>query len=249
MPDQWQRTLGNYSESSEIHSIHPQILRITQNSHKNSSTSSSLFSESSTENSRKLERINQISRSSPTAPANYTKFTESAPINNLEVNPVNSRKIQQMMQILRLSHNTSANHAKFATFANNRQDKLPFLTHFAHVLLHIFCIYAHILHHCRLVLRTYDFTVETVFYVKCICILPNTYSSYQLHPLTPITHQNQNSQCCRYARLQPVYCQLIVLTSNIWSLAKSLIGIGTVWLTPRLSVSIFRRPPAFLASY
>ena len=124
-----------------------------------------------------------------------------------------------------------------------------FLTHFPHVLLHIFCIYAHILHHCRLVLHTYDFTVETVFYVKCICILPNTYSSYQLHPLTPITHQNQNSQRCRYARFQPVYCQLIVLTSNIWSLAKSLIGIGTVWLTPCLSVSIFWRPPAFLASY
>ena len=148
---------------------------------------------------------------------------------NLEVNPLNSRQIQRTTQILRLSHHTSANHAKFATFANNRQDKLPFLTHFAHVLLHIFCIYAHILHHCRLVLRTYNFTVETVSYVKCICILPNTYSSYQLHPLTPITHQNQNSQHCRYARLQPVYCQLIVLTSNIWSLAKSLIGIGTVY--------------------
>ena len=152
-------------------------------------------------------------------------------------------------QILHFPHNTSANHVKFATFANNRQDKLPFLTHFAYVLLRIFCIYAHILHHCRLVLCTYDFTVETVFYVKCICMLPNTYFSYQLHPLTPITHQNQNSQCCRYARLQPVYCQLIVLTSNIWSLVKSLIGIGTVWLTPRLLVSIFRRPPAFLASY
>ena len=40
--------------------------------------------------------------------------------------------------------------------------------------------------------------------------------------------KNQNSQHCRYARLQPVYCQLIVLTSNILSLAKSLIGIGTV---------------------
>ena len=138
--------------------------------------SSSLFSEPSTENSRKLERINQISRSSPTAPANYMKFTESAPISNLEVNLVHSRKTQQTMQVLRLPHNTSANHTKFATFANNRQDKLPFLTHFAHVLLHIVCIYAHILHHCRLVLHTYDFTVNTVFYVKCICILPITYS-------------------------------------------------------------------------
>ena len=167
----------------------------------------------------------------------------------LGVNPENSRNIQRTMQVLRLSHNASADHAKFATFANKTQDKFPFLTHFAHVLLHIFHIYAHILHHCRLVLCTYDFAVETVFYVIYICILPNTYSSDQLHPLTPITHQNQNSQCCRYTRLQPVYCQLIVLTSNILSLAKSLIGIGTVWLTPRLSVSIFRRPPAFLASY
>ena len=224
------------SKLREIHTkIHPQ--------------SSSLFSEPSTENSRKLERINQISRSSPTAPANYAKFAESAPISNLEVNPVHSRKTQRMTQILHLPHNTSANHAKFATFAHNRRDRLPFLTHFAHVLLHICRIYAHILHHCRLVLHAYDFAVEIVFYIKCICILPNTYSSYQLHPLIPITHQNQNSQCCRYARLQPVYCQLIVLTSNILSLAKSLIGIGTVWLTPRLSVSIFQRPPAFLASY
>ena len=140
--------------------------------------SSSLFSEPSTENSRKLEQINQISCSSPTAPANYAKLAESATncSSNLGVNPVNSRKIQRTMQILRFSHNTSANHAKFATFANKTQDKLPFLTHFAHVLLHIFCIYAHILHHCRLVLCTYDFTVETVFYLKCICILPITYS-------------------------------------------------------------------------
>ena len=138
--------------------------------------SSSLFSEPSTENSRKLEQISQISRSLPTAPANYMKFAESTPISNLEVNPVHSRKTQQTMQVLCLPHNTSANHAKFTTFAHNRQDKLPFLTHFAHVLLHIVRIYAHILHDCRLVLRTYDFTVNTVFYIKYICILPITYS-------------------------------------------------------------------------
>ena len=182
-----------------------------------------------TENPRKLERINQISCSSPTTPTNYAKFTESAPMtSNLGVNPENSRNIQRTTQVMRLSHSISANHVKFVTFANKTQDKLPFLTHFCTCLLHIFRIYAHILHHCRLVLRTYDFAVETVFYVKCTLILPNTHPSYQLHPLTPITHQNQNSQCCRYARLQPVYCQLIVLTSNVVSLAKSLIGIGTV---------------------
>ena len=157
----------------------------------------------------------------------------------LGVNAENSRNIQRTTQVLRLSHNASANHAKFVIFANKTQDKFPFLGHFAHILLHICHIYAHILYYCRLVLRTYDFSVETVFYVKCICILPNTYSSYQLHPLTPITHQNQNSQRCRYARLQPVYFQLIVLTSDILSLAKSLIGIGTVWLTPCLSFSIY----------
>ena len=150
-----------------------------QNLHKNSSTFRSLLSDlcPSTENPRKLERINQILRSSPTAPMNYTKFAESAPMTSyLGVNPENSRNIQQTMQVLRLSHNASANHTKFAIFANKTQDKFPFLTHFAHVLLHIFHIYAHILHHCRLVLRTYDFAVEIVFYVKCICILPNTYS-------------------------------------------------------------------------
>ena len=148
--------------------------------------SSSLFSEPSTENSRKLEQINQISRSSPTASANYAKFTESAPISNLEVNPLHSRKTERTMQILRFPHNTSANHTKFVTFANNRQDKLPFLTHFAHVLLCIFCIYAHILHHCRLVLRTYDFTVETVFYVKCIYITQHLF----FIPIAPIDPNN-----------------------------------------------------------
>ena len=95
---------------------------------------SSLFSEPSTENSRKLKRINQILRSSPTAPVNYVKFAESAPMTSyLGVNPENSRNIQRTTQVLRLSHNASANHAKFATFANKTQDKLPFLTHFAHV--------------------------------------------------------------------------------------------------------------------
>ena len=158
MPDHRQRTLRNSSESSEIRSIHPQIpqiTRISHLSHKNSSTFSSLFSEPSTENSRKLERLNQISRSSPTAPANYAKFAESAPMTSkLGVNPENSRNIQRTTQVLHLSQNTSANHAKFATFVNKTQDKFPFLAHFAHVLLHIFRIYAHILHYCRLALNT-----------------------------------------------------------------------------------------------
>ena len=110
--------------------------------HKNSSTSSSLFSEPSTENSRKLEQINQISRSSPTAPVNYAKFAESAPMtNNLGVNPENPRKIQRKMQILHQSHNTLANHAKFATLANNRQDKLhisyTFCTYFTTCISHV----------------------------------------------------------------------------------------------------------------
>ena len=61
--------------------------------------------------------------------------------------------------------------------------------------------------------------------------------------------KKKKKKSCRYAKLQPVYCQLIALTSNILSLAKSLIGIGTVMLTPCLSFSIFRRPPAFLVSY
>ena len=73
--------------------------------------------------------------------------------------------------------------------------------------------------------------------------------------INPIAHpqkkkkKKKNLQSYRYARLQPVSCQLIALTSNILSLAKSLIGISTVMLTPCLSFSIFRRPPAFLVSY
>ena len=44
---------------------------------------------------RKLERINQISRSSPTTPANYVKFAESAPMTSrLGVNQENSRNVQ-----------------------------------------------------------------------------------------------------------------------------------------------------------
>ena len=128
-----------------------------------------------TENPGKLERINQILRSSPTTPANYAKFAESAPITSrLGVNPENSRMAQQMTQILHLSHNARANNAKFATFAHKYKISILSLTHCAHVLLHIFCIYAHILHHCRLVLSTSDFTVKTVSYNKCKCMLPTT---------------------------------------------------------------------------
>ena len=117
------------------------------------------------QNPRKLERINQISRSSTTAPTNYVKFAESAPMTSyLGVNPENSRNIQQTTQVLRLSHNASANHAKFLTFANKTQDKFPFLAHFAHVLLHMCCIYAHILHYCRLVLNTKFYHVNHILH-------------------------------------------------------------------------------------
>ena len=57
--------------------------------------------------------------------------------------------------------------------------------------------------------------------------------------------KKKKKKCCRYTRLQPAYCQPIALTSNILSLAKSLIGISTVMLTPCLSISIFWRPSAF----
>ena len=126
------------------------------------------------------------------------------------------------MQILHLSHNAPANNVKFATFAHKYKLSNLFLTHFAHVLLHIFCIYAHILHHCRLVLSSSDFTIKK---------------------------KKKKKKRCRYTRLQPKYCQLIVLTSNILSLTKSLIGISAVMLTPCLSFSTFQRPHAFLASY
>ena len=155
------------------------------------------------------------------------------------------------MQILHLSHNALANNAKFATFAHKYKLSNLFLTHFAHVLLHIFCIYAHILHHCRLVLSSSYFTVKTVSYNKCKCMLPTTCHfrtncTLNTHNTPP---QKKKKKHCRYTRFQPKYCQLIALTSNILSLAKSLIGISAVMLTPCLSFSTFRRPPAFLASY
>ena len=64
----------------------------------------------------------------------------------------------------------------------------------------------------------------------------------QLHSLN-LTHKKK--KCCRYTRFQPAYCQPIALTSNILSLAKSLIGISTVMLTPCVSFSTFQRPSAF----
>ena len=51
-----------------------------------------------------------------------------------------------MTQILHLLHNAWANNAKFATFAIITSNNL-FLTHFAHILLHIFHIYARTFRH------------------------------------------------------------------------------------------------------
>ena len=120
-----------------------------------------------------MEGINQISRSSPTTSANYAKFAESTPMTSrLGVNRENSRNVQRMTQILHLLHNAPANNAKFATFAHKYKISIHSLTHCAHVLLHIFHIYGHILHHCRLVLSTSDFTIKTVSYNKCKCMLP-----------------------------------------------------------------------------
>ena len=100
------------------------------------------------------------------------KFTESTPMTSrLGVNQENSRNVQRMTQIL---HNAPANNANSATFAHKYKISILSLTHCAHVLLHIFRIYAHILHHCRLVLSTSDFTVKTVSYNKCKCMLPTT---------------------------------------------------------------------------
>ena len=68
--------------------------------------------------------------------------------------------------------------------------------------------------------------------------------------INPIAHpQKKKKKKKKKTRFQPVYCQVIALTSNILSLTKSLIGISTVMLTPCLSFSIFWRPPAFLISY
>ena len=154
----------------------------------------------------------------------------------LGVNRENSRNVQRMMQILHLSHNAPANNVKFATFAHKYKISILSLTHCAHVLLHIFHIYAHILHHCRLVLSTSDFTVKTVSYNKCKCMLPITcHFRTNCTLYTHNTTKKKKTQHCRYTRLQPKYCQLIALTSNILSLAKSLIGISAVMLTPWLS--------------
>ena len=69
------------------------------------------------------------------------------------------------------------------------------------------------------------------FYTK----LYNHFRTIVLNSLTPITYKNkkkQNFKHCRYTRLYPVH--LLTNCTNILSLAKSLIGIGTVRLAPIL---------------
>ena len=151
---------------------------------------------------------------------------------------------------------------KFCTFCTTHQQitrnsrhlqtkhkiSYTFLAHFAHILLHVFYMYACIMHHSRLALKMIsNFTMLTVCCVKMyVFFIPNCTI---ISGPNALINPNNTPKCCSYARLQPVYCQLIVLTSNILSLAKSLIGIGTVMLTPCLSFPIFRRPPAFLVGY
>ena len=68
-----------------------------------------------------------------------------------------------MTQILHHPHPHLANHAKFATFAHNKAGKLRTFTN---MFMHIFYMFAHILHYCRLVLDAYNFTIPTVFYIE-----------------------------------------------------------------------------------
>ena len=132
---------------------------------------------------------------SPTTPANYVKFAESAPITSrLGVNPENSRIAQQMTQILHLSHNAPANNAKFTTFAHKYKISILSLTHCAHVLLHIFCIYAHILHHCRLVLSTSDFTIKMYLTINVNVCYPSPVISGPIALFTPITPQKKKKK-------------------------------------------------------
>ena len=75
----------------------------------------------------------------------------------------------------------------------------------------------------------------------------------QLHSLNP-THTKKKKKKKKKKNVVGTpgsnqYCQLIALNSNILSLAKSLIGISAVTLTPCLLFPVSQRPPAFLASY
>ena len=53
-------------------------------------------------------------------------------------------------------------HHKFHVFRTQQTRKVTHL----HISLHIFYMYAHILHYCRPVLDAYNFTIPTVFYIE-----------------------------------------------------------------------------------
>ena len=149
-----------------------------------------------------------------------------------------------MTQVLRLSHNARENNAKFTTFADKTQ------VIFSYTFCTCFTVYLAYMHtslqHCRLVSSTSYFSVEIAFFVLNVNVC---YPLPDISGPNTLINPNNTPKCCRYTRLQPVYCQLIALTSDILSLAKSLIRVGTVMLTPCLLFPRFWRPPAFLVAY
>ena len=82
-----------------------------------------------------------------------------------------------------------------------------------------------------------NFTMLTVFYVKFYVIYTKLYNHFRtivLNSLIPITYKNKISNVVGTQGSIQFICRPIVLHSNILSLAKSLIGIRMVRLTPIL---------------
>ena len=101
---------------------------------------------------------------------------------------------------------------------------------------------------CRLVLNVYNFTMLTVFCIKIYVFYTKSYNQFRtivLNSLTPITYKNKISNIVGTHGSIQFICRPIVLHSNILSLTKSLIGIGTVRLAPIL-LSLISETSCFL---
>ena len=147
---------------------------------------------------------------------------------------MNSWKLQRIIRILHNPHHQLANTVKFAYFALNKIGKLQTVyAHTAHIFIAHNYMYDIYLHICRLVLYVYNFTMLTIFYIKFYMFLYQIVQPFQdhcLNSLTPITYQNKISNVVGTQGSIQFICWPSVLHSNVLSLAKSLIGIGTVRL-------------------
>ena len=100
--------------------------------------------------------------------------------------PVNSTESSKLLEIT-VNHPNSAQSAppsgkycKIHTFCTQQNRKvINYYAHAAHILLHIIICMHIFLHICRLVLGTYNFTIQTVFYIEFYMLYTNLYNHFR----------------------------------------------------------------------